>query len=258
MVWEKDQRLARGVVDKTPILWPASHSEKVAATQDEMFHREPPNITEKNKKPISRTKTAFSLSSQGDSILASSDDEPDDLKSNSFNNIENGLFFRRLFKNITLSGQNKNTFFNNFKGLCSKKSKELCSVQKIFKNSTWQTWKNNNHLFAELGHSNLAEYSRHDMVQLIDECTENPSINNLIFFYNKNRSDVKNLNQVFRVMEFDLVNNCENLDKKLNENSRIFDFELSSENFYWVYDARDVQSSEIEVFSEDDEDDLFF
>lgn len=91
------------------------------------------------------------------------------------------------------------------------------------------------------------------MVQLIDESTANPNIENLIFFYNKNRSDVKNLNQVFRIMEFDLVQNCGQIDQDLPD-----DFKLTLENFYWIYDSREVQSSEVEVFSEDDEDDLFF
>ena len=213
----------------------------MAAFQDEIKNQSPKDKNIRKSKNI-RSKNGISLSSQTDSILCtSSDDEHDNDQK-----IENDLFFRRLFKNNnTLSNIN---IINN--------KQQLRSNYKTYKHSTWQTWlsENSGHLFVELGHSNLAEYSRHDMVQLIDECTQDPKINQLIFFYNKNRNDTKNLNQIFRVMEFEIMKK-ENLDRELDlSNSQ----ELNAGNFYWGFDASNVESSEVEVFSEDDEDDLIF
>ena len=244
MVWEKDQGLAGLNCDvncsSSPLITPASHSGKVAAFQDEI--QSPKDKIFRKSKNI-RSKNGISLSSQTDSILCTSSDDEHD----SDQKIENDLFFRRLFKN-------NNTFSNNG----NTNNKQLRSNYKTYKHSTWQTWfsnENNNsgHLFVELGHSNLAEYSRHDMVQLIDECTQDPKINQLIFFFNKNRNDIKNLNNVFRIMEFEILKK-ENLDRELDLNSQ----ELNAGNFYWGFDAGNVESSEVEVFSEDDEDDLIF
>merc|ERR1712018_224707 len=69
-------------------------------------------------------------------------------------------------------------------------------------NSIWQTFKNKI-LFVELGHCNLSSMSRHDIVDLIDDCISDYKIDKLIFYYNKNRSDIKNLNKIFKIMDFE-------------------------------------------------------
>jgi hypothetical protein len=158
--------------------------------------------------------------------------------------IENELFLRRLFKNLNFNTDSKSleTLKNN------------CQIKTI-NNSSWQCLEttHNNTLFIELGHTSLNSMSRHDIVDLIDQFIVDDKIHQIIFFYNKNRSDAENLCKVFNLMDFQKIFSQQLQVSQMQTNQ----FLLNDINSYWVYDTLKQESGESDVFSDDDDEDFF-
>jgi homoserine trans-succinylase len=103
--------------------------------------------------------------------------------------------------------------------------------------------------------------SRNDIVDLIDTTIENKSIQKLIFYYNNQRTDVKNLDSVFRLMDFEMLgylalnNFTSNAIHNSDNNSALEKFKFIFNNFnnYWIYDTQDFDVSSEDIFTEDEE-----
>lgn len=155
--------------------------------------------------------------------------------------IENELFFKRLFKTVDLHHRTQKLKSSIKSGANS--------------HSKWQTFTLGKTLFIELGHSTLGSMSRHDVVDLIDDAEKDSSIFKLVFYFNKNRSDVKNLNAVFRLMDFRNVIGEGLLEKNEADVQSVGYFELNEFNNYWVYEADGGGDDEgSDVFSDEGED----
>lgn len=204
--------------------------------------------------------------------ISCDDSSEDEISQN--NLFENELFFRRLFKNIHTNynqdhqQNNCATSINNINNihdiLKNPKNKQIFkSKTKQINNSQWQTFKISNILIVELGHTSLNAMSRNDIVDLIDTTIENKSIQKLIFYYNNQRTDVKNLDSVFKLMDFEMLgylalNNVTSnaIYNSTNNNTNAlekFKFIFNNFNNYWIYDTQDFDVSSEDIFTEDEE-----
>lgn len=207
----------------------------------------PPKTRKKNQDSYSTAYESIrsdSISSRSIDSFSSSNSLSEIELTSEPDKLENELFLRRLFKKYNPNDQQHQL------------NTKYCQTKTIG-NTTWSTFTfaQSNSIFIELGHTNLNSMSRHDIVDLIDETILNDKIDKLVFYYSENRSDAKNLNRVFSLMDFNKMP-VENINfMNLDQNLVVNDF-----NNYWVYDTCGEESgnnSSGSEFSEEEDDDFF-
>jgi len=139
--------------------------------------------------------------------------------------IEKNLFFRRLYA-------------KNCSKLSNQKYLENSILKTLsFQSSKWQTTVINNYMFVELGHTTLNAMSKDDIVELIDLCYDDITIQKLVIFYNNKRTDFKILDKVFKIMDF-----FKTSSRFLSENDPT-EIEFCNLNNYWIYDTDNDDTS---------------
>jgi len=130
--------------------------------------------------------------------------------------------------------------------------------------SRWQAFRLCRNIFIELGQSALRDISKHDLIDMIDHFSQDFEVDRLVFYYHQKRSDAKNLNATFRVMDFTPIVGDQVFEGRFQaEADRLGNFVVNDFNNYWTYDvakgSASFGGSDSEVFdSEDDIEEDFF
>jgi len=217
-----------------------------------------------------------SNSSENNSRRSSTDFETSNESLHFDFEIENQLYFRRLFKAIELHGGTcqsptpSSTSSSTSSSACQVDFSDprvrnlLVSEVLHINSSRWQAFRFCRNIFIELGQSALRDISKHDLIDMIDHFNQEFEVDRLVFYYHQNRSDVRNLNATFRVMDFTPIVGNQVFEGQFQlEADRLGNFVVNEFNNYWTYDVAKgpvgFGGSDSEVFdSEDDIEEDFF